>query len=114
MRVVRHLFVSLMIAAVVAGGMPLSLALGCIPRAAEAAAPCEFGGCDEPEASDTDCICIHYPAPHAPGSLAVFEIPQPIVAPLAMSDIEPAPPAFVPARADAPDPPPPRSVPRRA
>ncbi|MFO0986195.1 MAG: hypothetical protein U1F37_02355 [Alphaproteobacteria bacterium] len=117
MRVVRHLFVSLMIAALVAGGMPLSLALGCIPSApaaAPAAAPCEHGGCDEPESSDTGCVCIHYPAPHAPGSLAVFEIPQPIVAPLALSDIEPAPPAFVPARADAPDPPPPRSGPQRA
>lgn len=111
MRVFRHLFVSLMIAAVVAGGMPLSLALGCIPRAAQAAPPCDSGGCDVPDAGS---ICIHYPAPHAPGSLAVFEIASPIVAPAAISEIETAPPTAFPARAESPDPPPPRPALRRA
>lgn len=114
MRVFRHLFVSLMIAALVAGSMPLSLALGCIPRAAQAATPCEHGGCDGPEVPDAGCICIHYPAPHAPGSLAVFEIAPPIVAPIAISEIEPAPPVAIPARVDAPDPPPPRPALQRA
>ena len=114
MRVFRHLFVSLMIAALIAGGMPLSLALGCIPRAAQAATPCDSGGCDVPDVPDAGTICIHYPAPHAPGSLAVFEIAPPIVVPVAISEIEPAPPTAVPARAEPPDPPPPRPALRRA
>jgi hypothetical protein len=114
MRRFRHLFFSIVIAALVAGAMPVSLALGCIPRAAPATVPCEHGGCEEPDVAENGCICIHYPSPQAPGSLAVFDTaPAPVVS-AEMRGIVPAPPAAVPARGDPPDPPPPRSTPRRA
>jgi hypothetical protein len=114
MRRFRRLVVSIAIAALVAGAMPVSLALGCIPHAAPAAAPCESGGCGEPDVADIGCICIHYPAPQAPGSLAVFDTAPALIAPVEMRGIVPAPPAAVPARGDPPNPPPPRSTPRRA
>lgn len=102
----RRIFVSILAAAVIAGAMPGALSLGCIP--APAAAPCDHGGCDDPDDAAPACICIHYPAPQAPGSLAVFGAePAPILA-AAAEPGPPAPPAAMPARDDPPDPRPPR------
>jgi hypothetical protein len=114
MALLRRVFAAIAIAAFVVGAMPVSLALGCIARAPPAAAPLDHGGCEEPNVADNGCACIHYPAPHAPGSLAVFDIAPALIAPAAMRGIVPAPSAAVPARGDPPNPPPPRSTPRRA
>lgn len=113
MRLFRRIFVSMLAAAVIAGGMPVALALGCIQPVPPAASPCEHGGCQDPDDSALGCICIHYPAPQAPGSLAVFDAPPQLVMPAAMREIPPGPPAAMPAREDPPDPPPPRPSPRR-
>lgn len=103
------LIVALLVAAALfAGSMPYGLALACIPQAAPAAPPCDQGGCDEPEAPGIACICIHYPAPQAPGSLAVLGAAAPAIA-LAAMPVAPLPaPAALPTRDDPPDPPPPR------
>lgn len=108
----RRIFMSILAAAVIAGAMPVALALGCIP--APAAAPCDHGGCDDPDDAAPACICIHYPAPQAPGSLAVFGAEPTLILVAATDPGPPAPPAAMPARNDPPDPPPPRRSPRRA
>lgn len=106
MRLARRIFVSILLAAVVMGSLPGGLALGCVTRAVPA--PCEHGGCDEPDAPVVECICIYYPTPQAPGSLAVLAAEPDRLASAAMPALAPAPPAAVPARDYAPDPPPPR------
>jgi hypothetical protein len=114
MQLFRRIFVSIAIAALVTGTVPLSLALECIPSAAQAAAPCQHGGCDAPETPDPGCICIHYPAPYAPGSLAVFDAAPPVFAPVEVRVLESAPPESTAAHAEPPEPPPPRTTPGRA
>lgn len=113
MRLFRRIFISILGAAMIAGGMPVALALGCIPAAAPAAAPCEHGGCDDPDDAAPACTCIHYPAPQAPGSLAVFTAAPPMISRAVVTPNLPAPAAAMPARDDPPDPPPPRASPRR-
>lgn len=113
MRLARRLFVSILLAAMVMSSLPVALALGCVTRAAPAALPCEYG-CDGPDAPAIECICIYYPAPHAPDSLAVLAAEPDRLASAAMPALAPAPPAALPARGDAPDPPPPRDDPRRS
>lgn len=106
-RRLRRIFVSIAIAAFAAGGVPLSLALGCIPAAEGAAAPCDHDG-DDPHAPQSGCICIHYPAPQAPGSLAIIDPAAALIAPATARESGPAPAAALPAREDPPEPPPPR------
>lgn len=112
MRLFRRMFVSILVAAVIAGAMPVALALGCIP--APAVVPCDHGGCDDADDAAPACICIHYPAPQAPGSLAVFGAEPALILGAAVEPVPPAPPATMPAREDPPDPPPPRPGLRRA
>jgi hypothetical protein len=114
MRLLRRILVSIAIAAFVAGTMPLALALDCIPQAAPAEAPCEHAGCDGPDDRGTGCVCIHYPAPHAPSSLAVFDALSGSTVRAEMRAVAVTPPETVAARSDPPDPPPPRSNPRFA
>ncbi len=114
MRLFLRIFVSILAAAMIAGAMPVALALGCITAAPPAAAPCEHGGCDDSDDPTLACICIHYLAPEARGSLAVCDAPPRLMTPAAIREISPAPPDAVPAREDPPEPPPPRSSRRRA
>ncbi len=91
-----------------AGPLPTALALGCIPHAEHIAVPYDDNGCDRAQPEEIDCICIHYPAPHRPGSLAVLGAAPPLLDPVILNGIPPAPPVAVPAREEPPDPPPPR------
>ncbi len=109
MSLLRRLAVWTLIAAMIAGPVPVALALGCIPQAQAAASPCDGGGCEDPDGPSLGCICIHYPAPHAPGALAVFASAPPVIEGALVPPNLPAPPASVPARDDPPDPPSPRA-----
>lgn len=113
MTLLRLLASWMLIAAIVAGPVPVGLALGCIPSAQSAAAPWDDCGCDDPDGPALGCTCIHYPAPQPPGSLAVFAAPLPIIVGPMVPPTLPDPPAAVPAREEPPDPPPPRADPPR-
>ncbi len=113
MRLVRRLFIALLTAAMVAGPLPTALALGCIPHVEHVAGARDDNGCDRPQAEGIDYVCIHYPAPHLPGSLAVLGVAPPLLEPVTLIAMPPAPPVAVPAREEPPDTPPPRVDHRR-
>jgi hypothetical protein len=108
MQAVRRLVVWFLLPLYFAGTIPGALALGCVPDAAPAKAPCPDADCDDADPPEAGCTCILYLAPEAPGSLAVLGATQFEASVAAAVCPTPAPAERLIERNDAPDPPPPR------